>query len=342
MIKLRFPTIIGLLVSNVCNLQCRHCCYCSSPYNRIEMEFKVIAAYLRKWADKGMVCIDISGGEPLLRRDLIDLVSFCKDIGLQVSIATNGTLVSSAIAIALARTGVTSVRVSIDGDRGQHDWLRGSGAYDKAVRGIKLLVSAGVKTSIITVVHRRNWQKIENIFHLAQKLEVSKIKLIPLLPLGRGVGLRQLVPDSEMWRNIMEWVHALPEGEIPQIVADSPLDCIYERPSQDNSQRACVSGICYIAVKSNGEAIPCPIWDVELGNVHLTTLEEIWHTSPILAKIRNPDFLHNTCQKCTLRNKCNGGCRAMSYLIQGGITWPDPLCWIANQSDVKRMAMQTF
>jgi len=182
------PSTVYWDITGLCNLKCTHCYYPDCRPHEKEFSTEEIKCALQEMSSYGIRWIIFSGGEPLLRRDFLEIASHAKSLDFKtISLATNGTLINHEIARQLKIMNL-DVQVSIDGDIAEiHDTMRGvKGAFDHAIRGIKLLQEEGIDVSVCTVVTKLNIDRMPRILQLMQDLNVRNYLAQEVLTMGRG------------------------------------------------------------------------------------------------------------------------------------------------------------
>jgi radical SAM protein with 4Fe4S-binding SPASM domain len=264
----------------------------------------------------GKPVVVLSGGEPLLRKDICDIARYGTEKGLRMVMGTSGYLIDQKTAVNLKNAGIRAVAISLDSkDPATHDSFRGlEGVWERAVQAIGYCRDAGIAVQINMSVMRSAISDIEDVIGLGTSLGVRDYQLFFPIPTGRA---RQIEPRSPK-----EY-----EGLIRQILIryrDSDLNIrptcapqfrrIADSLGITNPAwgRGCLAGITYCRVYANGDVTPCPYLPVSAGNVRTTPFPEIWWNSPLFTALRDPDRLTGKCGRCGFKTTC-GGCRARAY-----------------------------
>ena len=195
------PISIWWDVTAACNLACKQCYSASGRALPDELSLSEVRRILEQLASMKLFYIYFLGGEPLLRRDFLDILAICRDLGISVMVSTNGWFVNQRVAERLANSGIHHVRVSIDGAKAStHDSIRRvSGSFDKAVAAIRYLINAGVpKVGLSPTILRENYEEAEGIIDLAAALNVHEIQLGQVCRVGRAHALSGLTV-KEIW-----------------------------------------------------------------------------------------------------------------------------------------------
>lgn len=326
MYNFKYPSQIGLEITNKCNLKCCHCINSSSTDNDNEMPFEKVKEIIDYMHSHGLVCLDYSGGEPLLHKDLVKMLDYgCKN-ELNQSIATNGLLLTQGAIDLLNRYHVT-VRISYDGyDEPSYSRIRGKGLFAIVLNNIKRAISNGMEITLVTVLHSENVYDTKRYIESVADLGVKKLRLMPFVPIGRGAVSNLCMITPEQWKYILENFQIWGNQFGVMTVVDSPLMSITH-----GLVCPCVVGKFYLVIKSNGDAIPCPLLDCSLGNIYQNTIDEIWHNS-IMKEINDLSVLNKECLDCEYLHACAGGCRGLAYTMKGSYLCKDPLCWLQSQN----------
>jgi len=330
--SLSAPVKIFVDVTTRCNLQCLHC-LSSSGNSSFDLSMDVIKEIFR-WAKKrGVFQVKIGGGEPVLHPNFWEIVDLANKSNLLVSISTNGCLVDQVNADALKFLGV-KVTVSLDGNRKNHDKLRGAGVFDKAIKCIELLINKGVPTSIGTTLMNgkvfSNFKDIPFLVSLSKKYNIQ-IKVRRAKPCGRAnTNLLALInPNKDYWRTI-DWLNRQKEKGVKvnlEDIMDYSEDCTDKIFIEDFD---CGAGTRGLHINSFGVVSPCVFLGEEFEAGKITSsreLDEIWMNSEKFSILRTVKLNPNiNCRNCRRRTKCGGECRAVAFASSGEINGRDPCC----------------
>lgn len=303
-------------LTEVCNLQCRHC-YINAGCTRQNSELSVqeistIAYELTCQRGEDGIEIFLTGGEPFIRKDTLDILHALSDMGAKLALTTNGLLLSSPIIETLAKYRVETA-VSLDGAiLEHHEYIRGPRTFRKTVVAIKEMVSEGVRVVIDSVVCQENFSGIWGLFELAAQLQVDELVLTNVVMIGRAQANKDTlhpVKFDELYGLIEEICQEDPQFE--RIGAGNLQALIPQRKNWPN----CGAGREMIYISSDGTVYPCSNLsrsELRAGNIRNRSLKEIWEDSPVLVKIRNinPSVSDHQCVDCEFNNRCHGGCLA--------------------------------
>jgi len=326
-------------ITSSCNLHCAHCHASAGKPSAGELSTEEGKRLLEEMAglDEFRMIV-FSGGEPLVREDIWELLEYARWLRLSVTVATNGTLVTPAVAKNLKRYGVANLAIGLDGGTAKtHDQIRGvSGAFDRVMAGIQATREAGMDLQLNITLMQQNYDELGLMLDLADHLNSQIVLLYHLVPMGRGENLEL---SLEQYRSVPELIfqkQSLSHPVIEPTCAPQYWAYLLQRNGGNGwkkklAQRlfmGCVAGggLCY--VKPDGEVWPCPFIPVSGGNVRQTPLNEIWKNSEVFCVLRQKEnHLKGRCGQCEHRPIC-GGCRGRAYAHYGDYLAEDPFCFL--------------
>jgi SynChlorMet cassette radical SAM/SPASM protein ScmF len=334
---------IYFYITNSCNLACAHCWLSKEGHKSRGEELTTgeIASIMDQALPLGLESIKITGGEPLLRDDIADIVAHADELGLSTRIESNGMLLDEARARALGESrGLQHVAVSLDGATPEsHAMLRGSrSSFDRAVRGIERLVAHGVSVQIISCLHRGNLDEMADLTALAARLGVASFKINPITHLGRGQEMAergQLLTVAEVLDVSRQLDNGLGQENGIPVHMTLPVAFLSLKAIRRQGLDSC--GVMnLLGVLPNGDLSICGIGEAYggliFGQARRTPIREVWETSPGLARIRAEIRRWPTglCQRCLMRGHCVwGSCRAEAHALSGSLSAPAPFCQAA-------------
>lgn len=328
-------------ITNACNLKCEQCHASSGKPLPDELSTEEGKRLLDDIAaiDQFRMLV-LTGGEPLLRKDIMEFIDYAHWLGFEISIATNGTLLTQQMAKDLKKMGVVNIAIGLNAnDKEIHERItRVPGSFEKTKRAIYATLEAGMNLQINTTVMKENQDTISELLDFASEIKTEIVLLYHLVPLGRGGEEMEL--DIASYKRLLEMIRKKQESNraiIEPICAPQYWAYLMSRNGHKPSGvsmklaeltfKGCVagSGLCYI--KPNGDVWPCPFVPVTAGNVRQTPLKEIWQDSEVFKKLRDRANLKGKCATCKYRNIC-GGCRGRAYAHYGDYLGEDPLCFL--------------
>ena len=344
-------------VGQRCNLKCVHCYSQSKDIEYPgELNTKEAKAMLDGLAEYGAPVILFSGGEPLMREDLMELITYARDKGLRAVISTNGTLITEEKAEELKKFGLSYVGISLDGLKETNDKFRGiEGAFDDALQGIRNCLKLGIKVGLRFTINKRNAQDIPGIFELIEKEKIPRVCFYHLVYSGRGSRLMEEDLSHEETRNVVDLIidktkEAHDRGNKIEVLtvdnhADGPY--IYLRLLKEDPKRAAevLELLKWNEGNSSGQGLACISWDgavhadqfwreYTFGNVRERKFGEIWEdkSNSLLTKLKDKKHhVKGRCSKCKWLDICSGNFRARAEAYYGDKWEPDPACYLTDE-----------
>lgn len=345
-------------VTRRCNLHCIHC-YSSSQDKDYPDELTVEEglALLDDLASFGVTTVLFSGGEPLMRSDLFQLVAHAREAGLRCVLSTNGTLIDAAIADRVVEAGFSYVGISFDGIGAPHDVVRGKvGAFEASLAALRLLRDREMRVGVRFTVHRHNLSELPAIFDLLEEERIDRFCMYHLAYAGRGVRLGKKSDLSPaQTRAAVEYVFERTEEfykrglEKEVLTVDNHADSAYlwlrvkeRQPDRaDEVWRMLAwnggnqSGIAVASVDPTGGVHADQFsWNYTLGNVRERPFSAIWsdESHPRLATLRKkPRPIKGRCSSCRFFAICNGNLRARAESYFDDFLAPDPACYLTDE-----------
>jgi AdoMet-dependent heme synthase len=323
-------------VTSRCNLTCEHCharggeSDGKDELTTEEGKSRVIDALAQVPDFKSLI---FSGGEPLVREDLFELIGHAKTRGFYPIIATNATLITSTVAEKLKKAGTLGIAASIDSTKDEvHDAFRKkAGALKLAKEGIANASAEGMYIQINITASKVNIGELEDIIRFADDLRAHVILLYQFIPSGRGLENAQFELSTEEFRDEILHIGALQKDLHPVIAPVglpeywALLDRMNNKGSKPDVLRGCICGNGMFYIKPNGDVWPCAFVPKSGGNLRDRSPREIWSDSELFNKLRDRTNLQGECGRCGQKEIC-GGCRARAYAYSGDLFAEDPKC----------------
>jgi len=331
-----------------CNLSCRHCRRVDvfgSGLAPGDMPTESCLRLVDSVAAFARPILVLSGGEPLIRPDILDIAAHATGRGLPVALATNGTMVDSSMAGRIVAAGVRRVSISFDGATPEvHDSFRGlHGSFESALAGFRALRELGMSMQVNCTVARHNVHQLEQIVSLALDNGAEALHFFMLVPVGCGVELsREMQLPPAQYEEVLNWIYdksveypglqlkatcaphyfriALQRGGVEAMRAKG-----HGHGAMHTMTRGCLAGTAVCFVSHSGEVFPCGYLPVAAGNVLATPLEEIWNESHLFKVLRDTGNLTGKCGLCEYKQVCMG-CRARAFGESGDYLAEEPYC----------------
>jgi len=323
-----------------------HCGFASTPFAPDRLGTKETMRIIDQIYDFGATFLGIGGGEPLLRKDLPELIGYAKSIGLNVSLITNGDFIDDKLLDTLVKHGVR-ISVSIDGKEEINDAIRGKGAYKKAVSAIEKTSKAGLLDCLVATLanvdSENNNVNVEDMEHIVKLAEANGARWVVIhgfVPFNDSPEHLSHNPSPQQYERIWNDVYDLSmnyKGK-PDINVYCPFYARVAKqrgmPNFDEWYKNFFLGKCaiagkYMSVIENGDIIPCSFNDhIRLGNIQNKSLKQTWdemQTTELTLKLRDKTNLKCKCGVCEYNDIC-GGCRTRAQMYTGDIFESDPSC----------------
>jgi SynChlorMet cassette radical SAM/SPASM protein ScmF len=330
-----------------CNLACRHCWLApefdadGSAYPTLPVE--LFEAAILEAKPLGLSTVKLTGGEPFLHPQILQLLKIVRREGLRLTIETNGVLCTPAMAREIAKTPARFVSVSIDGaDAETHEWVRGvPGCFEKACQGVRNLAAADTPPQVIMTVMRCNADQVDAVVRMAEELGASSVKFNIVQPTARG----QRLHEKDETLDIAELIQLGRYVEM-ELVPTTGLQLFFDYPHAfrplsrmalgDGCDTCGILGILgviptgHYALCGIGEHVP----ELVFGRAGEDRLEAVWHEHQILKELREgmTNKLEGVCARCLMRHLCLGSCIAQNYYDAGTLWAPFWFCQQAEEA----------
>lgn len=330
------PDQIAVLLTNECNLRCSHC----GNENRDKKENELSKEKWREITDQcaqmGVFIFNVSGGEPFIRKDWQDILSYAREKNIEVAITSNGTLINEDIVQKLKELNIFNIHLSLDGIGAIHDHFRNQkGVFDKVLQSINLLKKYNIPFGVTTAVSKRNFHNLEELAKFIANNNILSWEVYAAIPLG-CMDEQEVLNDQELLefaKKIFGFRNNLKNTKI--FVGDNLG--YFDRYQMQEKWQGCRAGISICAIDSEGNVKGCPIHPNCLieGNLNNRTLSEIWNDKNSFSYNRSNKLkLMKQCKKCKFANICRGGCKASMYAQHKTFEYNDCcLKWIEEKKE---------
>ena len=320
-----------------CNLYCKHCYRESGPDELVSNELSTEEGkkLLREMYKAGFRIIVFSGGEPLLRDDIFELVKYAKSLNMITLMGSNGTLITKSYAEKLKNSGLNSIAISIDSlDEKKHNEFRGADtAFKRALEGAKNCIDSGIKVQLNCTVTKDNLKEIDSIMNFASDFGAVSSHMLFLVEVGRGKNIGYTSLNKEEYKNAINTIIdknldldiRVKPTCAPQYKVEALLKGI-----DSPGGRGCIAGTSYCSILPNGDVHICPYAPIKVANVKEETFDSIWENNEIFKKLRDFKSYKGNCGSCMHINIC-GGCRARAFNYSGDWLDEDPFCLLGEE-----------
>jgi len=312
-----------------------HCPYCSNPLDlaayRDELTTEEWQRVLAEAGELGVLQLHLSGGEPLLRRDLLDLVHSASELGLYTNLITSALGLTSRRAEELRTAGLDHVQISIQAEEAAlSDHIAGTPSFELKLAAARLVKELGWPLTLNVVLHRQNIDRIAGLLALAEELGADRIELAHTQYYGWGLLNRDaLLPSRaqlERADGVVRAAHERLQGRMEVIYVLPDYYGRYPKPCMGGWGRR------QLTVLPNGDVLPCPTAQtlpLPRASVREHSLAWIWAESPLFQRFRGTDWMPLPCRSCDRREVDFGGCRCQAFQLTGDAARTDPVCHLS-------------
>lgn len=348
--KLSRPYVVSWNLTYRCNLACEHCYLDAGAkkarkvtsdafLDRSELSTEECFGIIDQLKETAPEAVTIlTGGEPLLRKDILEIITYGVKQGLWIVVGSNGVLITEVLIDVLKKAGLRGMALSLDAlDPKRHDGFRRvEGSWQNTVDGAKLLTTNELPFIVQTTVGKHNLTELNEIADFAYTELGAKVwNLYFLVQTGRGAFVSDISPEE--YTEVMDSLYSIQKRYHQKMIVNAKCAPHYvttlfkheDEPAAlryfDSGAGGCPAGTHYFGIRPNGDMTPCPYLPVFGGNLKKQSLKEVWEDSELFNQIRERSNLGGICGKCEFSTMC-GGCRARAYGQTGDLMAEDPLC----------------
>jgi radical SAM protein with 4Fe4S-binding SPASM domain len=342
-----YPSHVVWEITKRCNLNCIHCYASSVESPQAELttqEGKRLLDQMAAVSEFRMIVV--TGGEPLLRKDIFELMEYAGRLGFSIIFSTNGTLLTPQIARDLVKSGVVNFSISLDGSTQEsHERIRRiPGCYNKTLQGIQAAATTGACVQVNFTAMKQNLSELLPVMDLAENLKVDLFMVFQSIPPCQERGAVELGPEDQL--HLMETIREKQKKskflimpvcspEYWPLIAGQNWENTLQKRLLQSAFNGCGAGRGFCYVRFDGDVWPCNFIPVVAGNIRQTSLDEIWRESPLLAQFRKPQRdLKDECGNCPHNPIC-GGCRGRAFAHYNNYLANDPNCTIIDRDTIR-------
>lgn len=340
------PRWIAWEITRRCNLKCVHCRSSSEfeAHGHPDFSFEEAKRVLDDISSYAKPVIVLSGGEPLIRKDVFDIARYGTDKGLRMCLATNGTLVTESVCKKIKESGIRIVSLSLDGSTDEvHDNFRNQkGAFKGITNAARLFKEHGIEFIINSSFTKRNQEEIPRVYKLAKELGATAWYMFMIVPTGRAEDIMGELISKEDYEEILEWHYEMEKNEPDMLVRPTCAPHYYRVVLQKAKEegggvkrrtlkfstggaKGCIAGQLICLIDVDGNVLPCSYFPKPAGNIRERSFKDIWENSELFKELRDFKGYKGKCGSCEYINVC-GGCRARAYSIYGDYLAEEPFC----------------
>lgn len=353
------PKWIAWEITGRCNLNCIHC-RSSSTMGSDQGDFSLIEAkaLIDDITSIAKPVVVLSGGEPLMRKDVFDIASYGTSKGLRMALATNGNLIDDQTCDRIKESGIRIVSLSLDGSTAEihDDFRKQPGAFDSTLKAAQTLKTHGIEFLINSSFTTRNQEDIPSVYQLAKKTGAVAWYMFMIVPMGRGEELMSELISKEDYEEILKWHFDMELKEKEMLVRPTCAPHYYRIIQQEAKSRGldfkrrnlkfgtggakgCIAAQSIAFISSRGDVQPCSYFPRSAGNVREKSFKEIWEDSSLFADIRSFKDYKGRCGSCEYLSVC-GGCRARADAILEDYMEEEPFCTHIPGKVMREMAKE--
>ena len=330
--------IVSWNTTNKCNMYCEHCYRDAGVEAKDELNTTEGKALLDEISKAGFNIIVFSGGEPLVRDDIYELVEYASKIGLRPVLGSNGTLITPQVAKRLKDVGTKGIGISLDSlNPKKHDEFRGyEGGFRAAINGMRNCKEVGLPFQVHTTVMNWNIDEILDITDFAVGMGAVAHHTFFLVPTGRGSNIEDQSLNPEQYEGLLKNIMLKQKEvsiELKPTCAPQFMRIAKEMGINPRFSRGCLAGISYCIISPIGDVQPCAYLNLPVGNVRETPFGEIWNKNSTFQELRTLDY-KGKCGVCEYKHAC-GGCRArVAFYNNGDYMAGEKQCLYTNNQAV--------
>jgi pyrroloquinoline quinone biosynthesis protein E len=342
--RLSNPLALIAEVTHRCPL---HCVYCSNPLElagtKAELSTEEWTSVFQQSGKLGMLHAHFTGGEPLARPDLTELIAAARAAGLYTNLITSGIGLNEDRLAALVAAGLDHIQISFQDSREEAaNWIAGAKAHAHKIELSRAIKRYKIAFTVNLVVHRQNLDHLEEMVAFIEQLAPERVEIAHAQYYGWALANRAaLLPTHAQLEKAVAIVAAAENRLAGRIRIDSVVPDYYAK-----YPKACMGGWGQrlMLINPSGKALPCHAAEVLPGlsfeNVREKTLESIWNESPSFNQFRGEAWMQEPCRTCERRTEDFGGCRCQAFLLAGDAAATDPACSLAPTHHQVETAVQ--
>jgi heme b synthase len=339
------PRLVAWEVTKSCPLACKHC-RAQAADAEFSGEFSTSECFtlLDDIASFAKPIIILTGGEPMAREDIYDIIAYGDKLGLRMVMAPCGMLMNRENTLRMKEAGIQRISLSIDGaDPETHDSFRQvDGAFESVMQAARVAGEVGLEFQINTTITKLNYRQIDRILELALSIGAVGFHPFLLVPVGRGKDLADFAIEPEEYERILNWIYEKNrEVEIPikptcaphyyrifrQREKEEGRTVSVESHGMDAMTKGCLGGQSFAFISNTGRVQICGFLEEEAGDIRKEgyRFSKIWQESKLFLEVRDLDSYRGRCGICEYRRFC-GGCRARAFAVTGDYLQEEPFC----------------
>jgi len=322
-------------ITERCNFRCKHC-YQTNFENdgKTTEEMLLVIEKVRQFVaqlseikgKKIHTHFNITGGEPFLRKDLLQLLQELHKQHITFGILSNGSFLSDEMLREIKLLNVSFVQLSLEGKQTTNDEIRGKGSFDSIKKGVKKLRKWKIPVIISFTASKANYKEFSAVANIARFWRVHKLWTDRYLPINqKDINVLSPAETKEFFEIVnrerkRKWLNRISGTSIS-------MDRALQFLVAENMPYFCKAGDSLLTIMPQGEILPCRRMPIEIGNIFTDNLFHLYQQHPLLNDLRNPEKTDSNCQKCFFGEFCKGGLKCLSYSLENNPFAKDYACW---------------
>lgn len=332
---LKFPTMVGWSITELCNLRCVYCSQSAGHRHPDELSTEEAITVVDQIGKYRASVIGWTGGEPFMRPDLEELVTRAHRNGLRNVVTTNGSRLHKVAAGFMVK--FIKFRISLDApERELHEMVRGSRTFAGTVDAIRQVRQLGIKVEVVSTIGRHNAEMVEDMLLFLEDIGVPEWSASIFMPTGRAFRDADHCFTPEEYRQVVTRLSDMKPKAKLHLKTDIPQNVLLKSHLLESScDHYCSAATDLMVIFPDGGIGPCFTVPLTDGNVRDDDLYEVWNNSELLNAFRDKSLLKGNCGDCEYVGSC-GGCRSHALAATGDLLMGDPLCWHKPLEDYRK------
>lgn len=309
----KYPILSEFAITYRCNAACLFC-YANCPRKESEeLSTKEAKIILKKIKEEAKVpSVSFTGGEPTIRADLLELITYAREIGLRVNLISNGLIIDEAYARELKRAGLNSAQISLEsGIEEIHDYLtQVKGSFERTIRSIMFLKAERINVHTNSTINKVNRDSLENLIDLVSDFGLERISMNMIMPCGSVISSnidKLQIKYSEIGDIVLNLKKRADEKGIEFLWYSPTPYCIFNPIQYKLGNKSCSAAFGLLSIDSLGNVLPCSSLNIPLGNLLKNYFDDIWFSENSLY-YRQLKFAPSHCHNCKLFEICGAAC----------------------------------
>ncbi len=338
------PLFINFQITRKCNLNCMHCGFNAGEERIRELTLDEIIEVVNELYYLNCKKIQITGGEPLLREDVFDIINYTSSLGIDTQILSNGFYITEEVVTKLKNSGISGVGISLDGLKKSHDTFRRfDGAFEKVIDALKLLIKNNIRTNVLTTVNKLSLHELDELYTLLHGLKINNWIIQTTARVGRMQQFNEFALDPKDSLILEKFIYKKQNLNGINIIPGDSIGYYSEFENKIRNGKSftgCYAGIYQMGILSDGSVVGCLAMphtkEFIEGNIREKSLSSIWFDENSFSYNRKfkPELLEGYCKVCKHGNICKAGCKANAYGATGNL-FNNPYCTYKENNNNK-------